>query len=137
MIDGASESVFKKSKRGLVTDSSVLQDRVRAITSATPPQEYTALGKADDRPPRKRVFRHAVLRLQHGEEVPVILKDLNVQGCRVEYVKRIWPVGNVLLIEPSIPIRVTAEVVWLLEGTCGLRFEVDAKTRVAIERAMS
>lgn len=129
--------MFRKKNRGIVTDAGALRDRVRAIASAPPPHEYTALGKADNRLPRKRVFRQAVLRLQHGEEVPVALKDLNVQGCRVEYVKRIWPVGNVLLIEPSIPIRVRAEVVWLLEGACGLRFEVDAKARGAIERAMS
>ena len=97
--------------------------RIRAITEKQAPAAYVCVGRSNKRPPRRPVFKQALIRLQHGEQLPVIIRDLSAGGCRLEYSRHIRPSGRVLLNEPSLPISLWADIAWRADGACGLRFD--------------
>jgi hypothetical protein len=98
-------------------------ERVRSIAAAPVPEAYTSVGKTGKRVPRQPAYKQAVLILQHGEELPVVIRNLNHTGCRVEYFKNVKPDGRLRLREQSLALEAWANVVWKGEGACGLEFE--------------
>jgi len=97
--------------------------RIRAITDKQAPAAYVSVGRPSKRPPRRPVFKQALIRLQHGEQFPVVIRDLSAGGCRLEYSRHILPAGRVRLTEPSLPISLWADIAWRADGACGLRFD--------------
>ncbi len=98
-------------------------DRIRSIAASPAPAEKTTVGKPDTRPPRKPVYKQALLILSHGEELPVVIRNLSHTGCRAEYFRKVYPSGRVRLNEPSLSLDTWASVAWNGEGACGLAFE--------------
>lgn len=111
------------SDKKATTGGTVSLDRLRAVLSKAPPSEYVSVGKTGKRAARKTIYKQGILRLEQGEQLPVVIRNLSYTGCRLEFFKQTRPAGRVLLTEPSLPLELWADVVWQGEGACGLVFE--------------
>lgn len=97
-------------------------DRILAIAAKPPPAEYVAYGGSGKRAKRSSVYKQGVLVLEHGEKLPVVIRNLSPSGCRVEYFQNRVLEGRILVTEPSLPLRAWGEVVWRGDGVAGLAF---------------
>lgn len=111
------------SENRATTPETLSLDRLRAVLSKEPPSEYVSVGKTGKRAARKTIYKQGTLRLEQGEQLPVVIRNLSYTGCRLEFLMQIRPAGRVLLMEPSLPLEIWADVVWQGEGACGLVFE--------------
>jgi len=98
-------------------------DRVRAIASAAAPSGYTSVGKSNKRQPRQPVYKQAIAVLSNGQQAPVVIRNLSLTGCRIEFARGVTPVGRLCLKEETLPLEVWGSVVWKADGACGLAFE--------------
>ncbi len=116
--------MFGKSK----PPAKIKADRVRAIAEQSAPTDYGDISR-EGRASRTTVFKQAMLRLSHGEKVPVVIKNMSSTGLRVEFFQN-RPLGDrVLITEASIPLRFWADVVWEADGAGGLRLKKDDEGR--------
>lgn len=115
--------MLRRSKRAGHETLQVCADRVKAIASAPAAAEYRSVGKSGKRTPRQPVYKQAVAVLSHGEQLPVVVRNLSPTGCRIEFFKQVQPSGRIRLTEPSLPLDEMADVIWNAEGACGLAFE--------------
>lgn len=113
------------SRKSVTVAPVVPPDRLQAIVGAPAPRDYTAAGGVRKRMPRASVRKSATLRLADGAELPVMIRNLSLAGCRIEFSAPMQPSGRVLLSETSVPLELWAEVIWQGEGACGLAFEAD------------
>ncbi|MDP3739488.1 MAG: hypothetical protein Q8R02_19020 [Hyphomonadaceae bacterium] len=67
------------------------------------------------------VYKPAYVMLSYGEKVPVVVKNMNSTGLRIEFFQNTTLGERVQIVEPSIPLRAWAEVVWERNGASGLR----------------
>lgn len=102
------------------TLSVALAARVRKIAE-TPAivQPRPAFGK---RQPRVAGFKPGTLTFHGGERVDVVVKNLNANGARVEFIRGTRLPERVQLTEPSHGIRKWAHVTWQTWGVAGLEF---------------
>lgn len=114
---------MKKGKGEAPDAPAVPIERIRSIASTTPPSDYTSVGATGARARRHAVYKQAVVTLAHGEELPVVVRNLSPTGCRLEFFKQVYPRGRIRLVEQSLPIDTWASVVWNGEGACGVEFE--------------
>lgn len=98
-------------------------DRVQAISVATAPPEYTTVGGSRKRAPRASVQKQGHLKFEDGTELAVVIKNLSVSGCRVEFSALAQVSGQVMLNESSVPLALRGTVIWQGRGACGLQFE--------------
>jgi hypothetical protein len=115
--------MFTRKKTAVALAPSVPDERVRAVTKAKIPAQYSSAGGVEERAPRASVYKNAVLRLSGGREISVVIRNLSVTGCRVEFVDHAKLTGRVLITEPSVPLELWASIIWAGKGACGLSFD--------------
>lgn len=100
---------------------SALADRLRAIADRPSPASGAA---GPTRSHRTATFKQATLTLEHGERLPVVIKNLSMTGARVEFFQnRDLEVHDyVRLAEQSTALNRGARVIWKRPGLLGLRF---------------
>jgi hypothetical protein len=120
--------MFKKSKPAPTPQ--VPAERINAIAARIPPIDYCDSSGRGRRPTRSPSFKQATVRTSGGDEVPVVIKNISSTGLRVEYFQA-RPLGEhgdrVLIVEPSLPLRAWAQVVWQGDGAGGLQIELSEK----------
>jgi len=94
-----------------------LRSRIAKIAGAG-----VSLSRLRTRTPREPTFRAGMLLLGNGERIPVVIKDVNKTGARIEFVRRVELPPTVTLIEPTLNLRRRAAVAWQDESAAGLRF---------------
>jgi hypothetical protein len=95
-----------------------LKNRIDKIASAG-----MALRHLITRQPRERTFRMGILLADNGERIPVVIKDVNDTGARVEFVSRMELPASVVLVEPTLKLHRRAHVIWQSGGAAGVQFE--------------
>lgn len=120
--------MFKKSKP--TPTPAVPAARINAIASRIAPLDYCDAGARGRRPRRAPSFKQAIVRTSGGDQIPVVIRNISETGLRVEYFQSV-PLGEqgerVLVVEPSLPLRAWAEVVWQGNGAGGLHIETEEK----------
>jgi hypothetical protein len=74
---------------------------------------------------RDATFKQATIRLQGGERMDVVVKNLSATGARIEFFRKVTLTDQVLISEPSTRLKRLAKVVWQKEGSAGLHFLPD------------
>ena len=72
--------------------------------------------------PRATSYRPAVVTLEYGAKIPVVIKDISLTGVRIEYVQRRKFTERVRITETGRGLCRWAEVVWQRDSASGLRF---------------
>jgi hypothetical protein len=101
--------------------------RVNAIAARIAPIDYCDDGDRTHRSPRSSTSKRAVARTADGEEVAVVIRNISSTGLRVEYSGSRALGDRVLIVEPSLPLRAWAQVVWQGEGAGGLQIVEEPK----------
>jgi hypothetical protein len=98
-----------------------LADRLRAIADRPSLARESAGPTRSQRTP---TFKQATLVLEHGERLPVVIKNLSKTGARVEFFQnRLLEVNDfVRLSEQSTALNRNARVIWKRPGLLGLTF---------------
>jgi hypothetical protein len=105
-----------------------LAGRMKAI-SARPQFEavekqidYVSVPRRLTREERHNVYKQATATLAHGEKLDCVIKNISKSGARIEYFRRVQLSDTITISEPTMKLRVFADVVWQREGAAGLRF---------------
>src|SRR6185312_4199790 len=69
---------------------------------------------------RRTVYRPAVLILERGERLDVVIKNFSDSGVRVEFFRRTPITHDVLLDEASLPLHGWMRLAWQRDGASGL-----------------
>jgi hypothetical protein len=96
-----------------------LKNRIDKIASAS-----MALQRLITRQPRERTFRMGILLADNGERIPVVIKDVNDIGARVEFVSRMELPSSVVIVEPTLKLHCRAHVIWQSSGVAGVQFDL-------------
>lgn len=99
-----------------------LATRVATIVGLPAPDAYQDAGPSDSRRGRKPTFKRATITLAHGEELPVIIRDLSSTGARLEYFQNRTLGPTLHIREPTTGIATKAVVIWQGERACGIQF---------------
>jgi hypothetical protein len=100
----------------------VLAARVGAIASAPASAPDLDVGFARQRAARQSVYRQAVLVLEQGERLPVVIRNVSDGGIRVEFFRK-TPISDLVLVdEASLALRAWSRVAWQRDGASGLYF---------------
>jgi hypothetical protein len=104
-----------------------LTDRLKAIAERTPPPPQNYETTTSGRSQRTPTFKQAVLRLPHGELLPVVIKNLSKTGARVEFFqnRELAVDDRVRLSAQTAAIDRGARVIWQKQGLVGLKFTGD------------
>jgi hypothetical protein len=102
-----------------------LVERWKAIAARAAPLVYTDAGGREQRASRQAVYRQAIAKLEGGETLPVVIRNLSSAGCRIEFFRQTPLTLRLTLDEHSLSLHYETEVVWQGGGAAGLRF-VDA-----------
>lgn len=94
----------------------VLANRIARI--ARPPSEPATPLRSERTPS----FKTARLRLLHGEEMDVVIKNISEGGACIAFVQDIALTDRVYLSEATMRLRVWAYVVWQERHAAGLAF---------------
>jgi hypothetical protein len=102
-------------------NGSALVDRVKAIADRPTLARESAGSTRSQRTP---TFKQATLMLEHGERLPVVIKNLSKTGARVEFFQnRVLEVNDfVRRSEQSTVLNRNARVIWKRPGLLGLTF---------------
>ncbi len=106
------------------TNTDALACRLRQIADkpALAPSEYHSGSASRDRAPRQSTFKPAAITLDGGGRMDVVVKNISETGARIEFIPQITLPRQVLMAEPTLPIRAWARVVWQGAGAAGLQF---------------
>lgn len=101
-----------------------LADRVRQLKAreAPPIREQPPSHKQKKRSQREPHFKQAVLILETGQKLTVVLKNLSETGARIEMRERMPLPDRVVLSEPMLGLKRSAQIAWQVDGMAGLRF---------------
>lgn len=114
--------MFKKPGDG--KPANPLNERLQRI-AGKPALEDTAYQSSrpkPTRPERQATFKQATVRLQGGERLDVVVKNLSETGARIEFFRKVTLTDQVLISEPTLRLKRVAQVVWQKDGTAGLHF---------------
>jgi hypothetical protein len=120
-------------KSGKPSDKSALNDRVRQLGGRKPaPPSYadpaptpvrTPLRSETKRPLRHPQYKQGVVVIDGHQKVKVVIKDISVQGARIDYFIRCELPQHVVLQEATLKLNHRARVVWQDGTSAGLKFE--------------
>ena len=115
--------MFKKSNPP--PPKNALAERVRQLSepkqTARGPTETTAPG-TKARTARQPVYKNGALTLGDGQKLKVVIKNLSAAGAYVEFFIKTDLRGDVVLTEPTLPLKRWARVIWQRDGAAGLKF---------------
>jgi hypothetical protein len=102
---------------------SKLAARLRSIAQRSRVDETEgAASRPMERPPRTATFRNAVVILDSGEKVTVVLKDVSANGARLEFFRQVSLPQSFLLREPLMKLECRVRVVWQRAGVAAVTF---------------
>ncbi len=116
--------MFKKSNPPTPKDT--LSERVRQLSgpkqTASGSTEPAAPRTKAARTPRQPVYKNGALTLGDGQKLKVVIKNLSATGAYVEFFVKTDLRGDVVLTEPTLPLKRWARVIWQRDGAAGLEF---------------